>query len=250
MGISVVIIAKNEEKNIGECLASVAFADERIVIDDCSTDKTVEIAKALGAKVFQHPMNNNFGEQKTFGIKQAGNNWVLLLDCDERVTDELAEELISYNKISNQVAYEIPRLNHFIGRLLLHGGWYPDKSIRFFPRTGVSVQGKVHESIVHTYPVQSTKAALVHYTYNSWDQYLAKQNRYSTLGAEKNFDTGKRAVPVLDFVLRPAFAFFKKLVIQRGFLDGWTGFVLAANYANYTLSKYVKLYDLQRRQER
>ena len=244
--LSVVIIARNEQANIGECIASVRdIADEIIVVDDFSEDSTASIATAHGAAVYSRAMNGNWGEQQTFGIQQASREWLLLLDCDERVTEELAMEISDKVNKGKLVAYQMPRKNYFIGKWVRYGGWYPDYNVRLLPRSGSCVAGKVHPVIQHKYKLARLKNPLIHFNYNSWEQYLAKQNRYSSLAAEKNLDAGKRAQIVRDFVLRPIFAFVKKYVFQLGLLDGWLGWALANNYANYTLNKYVKLYQRQ-----
>lgn len=242
MSLSVLVLAKNEEKNIRDCIESVLFADEVIVIDDYSTDQTASIAKQLGAKVVQRAMEGNWGNQQTFAIEQATSDWIFLLDADERIPPALAEEIKQVMAAGGQYAYKVPRLNHFMGKVIRHGGWYPDYGYHLLPRQGVTVEGFVHPSVIHAYPTRFLQNHLIHYTYVSWKQYFNKFNNYTSLAAEKMAQKGKRAHFFGDIIVRPFFAFFKMYIIQLGFLDGKEGFILSVFHFFYTMAKYVKLY--------
>ena len=154
--LSVVIVARNEEKNIPACLDSVSFASEIILVDDFSTDKTKDLAESLGAKVFQRAMAGDWGAQQTFAIEQATQPWILLLDCDERITPELAEEIRERIRSGEKSAYAIKRINHFKGIRVNHGVLRPDFVPRLMPREGASVEGFVHPKIIFPYPLKKT----------------------------------------------------------------------------------------------
>ena len=176
--LTVLILAKNEEKNISDCIKSALFADEILVIDDFSMDTTARIAEELGARVIQHSMDGNWGQQKTFGIEQASHPWIYLLDADERVTEPLKEEILKAINSEEKFVYYNARLNHFCGKVVRHSGWFPDYGIHLIPKDGSYVTGYVHEEIHYNYPVKKMpkSAYLLHYTYVSWEQYLRKLN--------------------------------------------------------------------------
>lgn len=243
--VSILILAKNEEKNIGACIESVKnFADEVLVIDDMSSDKTVEISKNLGARVIQRALNKDWGRQKTFAIEQAKSDWIFILDADERVTPKLAEEI---KKIlaedDKNFAYQCARLSYFWGKPLKHGGWFPDYVVRLLPKKGTRAEGVVHEKICHEFTEKKfpQSAYLIHYPYRDWEHYFGKFNVYTTLTAKKLYDSGKRA-NFFDMIAHPFWAAFRMYFLRGGFLDGLNGFILATFHYFYTMAKYVKLY--------
>ena len=246
--LSVLILAKNEEKYIGPCLKSVSFADEIIVIDDCSTDDTAKIAKSYGAKVIERSLNGNWGEQQTFAIKHAANEWLYIIDADERMTPELAKHI---KKIvaedDRRYAYLNARLNYFFGQPLKHGGWFPDYVVRLLPVRGTYADGFVHQTIKHDYEERKFPESeyLIHYPYRSWEHYFSKFNVYTTLAAKKSAAAGKKAT-LLSIILHPLWASFRMYVLRGGWRDGRIGFILAAFHFFYTMAKYVKQYYLGR----
>ena len=248
-GITVLILAKNEEKFIGACLDSVIdFADEIIVIDDGSTDRTVEISKSKGAKVIPHALNGDWGAQQTFAINQATRDWIFFIDADERSTPQLSahiKRIIADDDRSK--AYAVARLSYFWGQPLKHGGWFPDYVIRLFPREGSYVTGFVHPKIHHECSEVELPSGeyLVHYPYRDWDHYFNKLNFYTTLAARKAKSEGKSA-SLFDMITHPIWASFRMYVLRGGFLDGKIGFVLASFHFFYTMAKYVKLYYLDK----
>lgn len=242
--VSVLIVARNEEHNIKECILSCGFAKEIIVIDDNSTDGTVELAEQLGAKVFTRAMNGDWGAQQTFAIQQATNPWIFLIDADERCTPELEKEISEAVTVNKSFAFWIKRKNKFHNNTAEHGTLRPDYVCRLMPTEGTYVDGYVHQKIMTPYPNQKLKAHMVHYTYDSWAQYLNKLNNYTTLSAEKYKKEGKKCNFGKDILFRPAWAFFKMYFLGLGFLDGKIGWILAANHYFYTMNKYVKLYYL------
>ena len=241
--LTALILAKNEEKNIAACIKSVLFAGEVIVIDDFSTDKTVEIAESLGARVVQRAMDGNWGEQQTFAIQQAAYKWVYFIDADERMTPELAAAVQEAVRKDESYTYRNARLNYFWGQPLLHGGWYPDYGIHLLPKEGSYVTGFVHPQIHHACEERKLpeKAHLIHYPYRDWQHYFSKVNRYTSLAAQKNKAAG-RQISFADIILHPAAAFMKMYILKAGWRDGKIGFILAAFHYFYTMAKYVKLY--------
>ena len=246
MSCSVVIVAKNEERNLQDCIESCkAFADEVVVVDDYSTDSTVQVAQTCGAKVFQRSMDGNWGAQQTFAIQSATQDWVFLIDADERCLPETAKEIAAIVRTQPNKAYRVRRLNHFRQKMVRHGSLSPDWVIRLLPRIGTSVEGFVHPKIQFACPLSDLQGCLLHFTYQTWTQLEGKMQKYARLAAMKYHEEGKKSHFVLDVTLRPLFSFFKMYVLKLGFLDGALGFALALNYADYTLSKYFQLHELE-----
>ena len=242
--ISALILSKNEERNIEDCIKSVLFCDEVLVVDDFSTDRTKEMAERLGARVLQRRMDGDWGGQRTFAIQSAAHEWILFVDADERVPEALAEEIRTVVAKGEKRACRIRRENRFHFNEATHGVLHPDYVMRLFPAENSRSEGLVHEKITAPYPGKNLKAPLYHYTYDSWEQYLGKLNHYTTLAAKTYREEGKRCNFFLDIVLRPVWAFIKVYFIERGFLDGKMGWILSVNHYFYTLNKYVKLYYL------
>ncbi len=230
--LSVVLITYNEEKHIADAVKSAQFANEILVLDSGSTDRTCQIAAALGAKVEQQEWLG-FGKQKQRAVALSENDWVFVLDADERITKALQEEIIQVLETPQYSAYFVPRLNYFWGKPIRHGGLYPDSTIRLFDRRKAHFDdAPVHES-VHTAEKTGTLASpMEHLAYESIEAFITKQNRYSTLHHKKPNR--------LKALFNPCWTFFKLYIIKRGFLDGWDGFVIARLYAQYTFWKYVK----------
>jgi len=243
--VSVLILAKNEEKNIADCIESVkSFADEIIVIDDFSTDKTAEISKNLGAKIFQRALNGDWSSQRNFAIQQAACDWIFMIDADERATLELCAEIKKILAVDDRkIAWRTARLSYFYGQPLKHGGWFPDYVTRLLPRKGTTVTGVVHEKIVHQFTEKNIDNAkyLIHYPYRDWAHQLNKLNTYTDLMAEKLHEEGKTA-SVFDIIFRPFWAGFRMYILRGGFLDGVIGLCQAGFHAFYTMVKYIKLY--------
>lgn len=239
--LSVTIITLNEETEIGACLESIAWADEIIVVDSGSADRTVEIAKKFTEKVFLHPWEG-YARQKNWAVAQASHEWVLSIDADERVPRELRGEIEAVLGSSSPVGgYYIPRKNFFLGRWIRHGGWHPDYVLRLFQRNeGRFVDRRVHESVSVDGPTGKLRTPLEHYTYRSIEAYFERMERYATLAAEEMFERGRKASR-LDLTLRPWSTFLKMYFLRLGFLDGRDGLRLARLYSLYTLSKYEKL---------
>lgn len=246
--ISATIIALNEEKNIRACLESVKWADEIVVSDTGSNDKTVEICGEFGAKVFNDEWLG-FGMQKNLCQERAGSEWILNLDADERITPELKDEILDTVKNAGKEGYFIPRMNYFGGRWIRHCGWYPDHNLRLYRKaSGRFSEKKVHEAVVLEGDAGYLKNPLIHLTYTDIADYILRMQRYSTLSAEEMHKLGRGAGPV-DLFLRPVFTFFKMFILKKGFLDGTEGAVLSGLYACYTFTKYAKLREMKRNKE-
>ena len=244
--LSVVIIALNAEPRIEACLKSTAFADEIIVVDSGSTDGTTEIARRHGAKVI-HQEWLGFGRQKRFAVNQATHPWVLSLDVDERVSDELRENILKEMKGPRYLAYRMPRRNRFMGRWLKHGEGYPDWSLRLFHRDHAAwSDDPVHEKVVTETPVGRLRGDLLHESENGIADYLAKQNRYTTLQAETLHTRGERA-GIWRMLLSPPLRFIKFYFLRLGFLDGVPGLMHILIGCRNSFSKYAKLNQLWKR---
>lgn len=242
--VTVIILAKNEEQNIKDCIDTVGFADEVLVIDDFSTDQTPEIAASMGARVVQHAMNGDWGGQQTFAIQEAKSKWILFLDADERISPELGAEIVTAVQKDEPKAYWMQRRNKFHHNKATHGVLRPDYVLRLMPAEGSYVEGYVHPAIITPYKEAKLQGPMYHYTYDNWQQYFNKFNNYTTLAAEKYKDAGKSCSFFKDIIIRPSWAFFKVYILDRGFLDGKMGFILSVNHYFYTMIKYVKLYYL------
>lgn len=241
--VSVIILARNEEHNIYDCIESVQFADEVLLIDDFSADDTVTIAKDLGASVIQHSLNNDWAQQRRFAISQSHCDWILFIDADERVSLELAKSIQQAIQ-GEEKSYWLCRYNLFHHNKATRGVLRPDKVLRLMPREGATVEGAVHEAFISPYPQDTLEGKLHHYTYDNWHQYFNKFNNYTTLSAEKYRDNGKSCSFFKDIILRPTWAFIKVYLLQGGILDGKMGFILSVNHYFYTMTKYVKFYYL------
>ena len=240
--LTIVILTKNEELHIVDVVNNAKLVTENIlVVDSGSTDKTVELAEDSGAKVIFRAWDNDFAAQRNFALEYVQTEWVLYLDADERINDELAEAIKKVMQAPKEAMYRFIRRNSAFGKDFKYGVLGPDSVVRMFPKDKVQWQDKVHERPVGKLPVFTLQGFLKHYTYKDFDQYISKMNTYSTIGAQNYKDKNKKVGIIKDFVLRPFLAFFKMYVLKKGFLEGWLGFVLCLNYANYTLNKYVKL---------
>lgn len=246
-GISVIVITLNEEHNIKDCLELLTWTDEIIVVDSMSKDRTVELAKKFSDRIYLVD-ERSFAYKRNLGIEKATRDWILWIDADERVTDELKEEIRNSikNNSSKVDAYLINRKSFFINKFIKHCGWYPDYSIRLFKKsTGLRFNtARVHEELSYKGRTAKLNANLVHYTDLTFEQYLIKMNSYTTSSALDLSDSGKRA-GIHDIIFRPVFTFFKMYFLKLGFLDGFIGLVLCSLSSVHVLIKYSKLYFLK-----
>jgi len=247
MTLSVVVITKNEEANITRCLSSVTWADEIVVVDSHSTDRTVDIARKYGAKIFS-PEWRGYGSAKKEGVNRATGEWILSIDADEVVTPELADEIEGVLRNgTNYAGFFMPRKTNFLGRWILHCGWYPDMLLRLFRKSkGNFNDAVVHEKVELNGETGSLKEHLLHYSYPDMDHYLRKFNLYTTLGAQEANRTGKKA-GWTDIVIKPPVSFVKHYISKQGFRDGMEGFILSVLSSLAVMIKYVKLRYLNRK---
>jgi glycosyltransferase involved in cell wall biosynthesis len=252
MTLSVAIVAMDEEANIGRILDSVRWADEIVLVDSGSKDRTCEIAREHGARVVVEPWRG-YVAQKQYAIDLCTREWVLLIDADEEVSPGLAEEIRAAIADPNAVSgYWLPRKNLFLGRWIRHGGFYPDPKLRLFRRGQGFVTGHdPHDrcELTPEVPQQTRqfKNALIHYTYPNLTLYLGHMNRYSSLGAQLAFAKGHRRFSFSNIVLRPLATFAYNYFIRLGFLDGREGLLLHQYHAVYVSWKYSKAWELGRK---
>jgi len=242
--LSVVLITQNAAAQLPECLASVAFADEVLVVDAGSDDGTAAVAARYGARVLTHEWLG-FGRQKQYAVDQAAHDWVLCLDADERVSAELAASLVRALQAPAAPVYRIARRNRFLGRWLRHGEGYPDWSARLFDRRQARWSDDVvHEKVLYAVSPATLQGDLLHESAEDLGRYLEKQNRYSTLAAEELHRNGQRA-GALQLLLSPLLRFFKFYLLRLGFLDGLPGLVHISIGCMGSFAKYAKLVELQ-----
>ena len=248
MILSVCIICFNEEQNIRRCLESVTWADEIIVVDSMSQDKTAEIAKEYTDKVYQKTWVG-YVDQKNFAISKTNGNWILSVDADEEITSTLRDEILAQTaKDDAKDGYRIPRRSFYQGRWINHSGYYPDKQLRLFRRErGYWTGGRVHERVEVQGSVGDLKKDLLHYPYKGViSGQLQTVNSFSSLIAEDMYERGRR-YHISLLLLRPTFKFFEVYLLKLGFLDGLAGFIIAITSSYAMFVRYVKLRELWNR---
>jgi glycosyltransferase involved in cell wall biosynthesis len=247
--LTALVTCGNEEAMIEDCLASLRFADEILVVDSFSTDRTLEIARPLATRILQHEYINP-AAQKNWAIPQAAHEWVLILDADERVTPALAAEIRNILEDPRHDGYWIRRRNFFLGREIRHGAWRSDKVLRLFRRDRGRYQDKqVHEEIELASTPGWCESRLLHYSYRSLDDFLRKVSRYSAWGAEDARRQGRRSQAWRIFG-HSLGHFCKSYFLKAGFLDGPEGLIIAFMEGYQGFFKYAKLYEMQRNPDR
>ena len=245
--LCVCIITLNEEENIRDCLESVKWADEIVVVDSLSADRTVEIARGYSKRVVQRPWPGHV-EQKNFALEQATCDWALSIDADERVSPELASEIQALLRAPGrpEVGYTVPRKTWYLGRWITHGGWYPNRKLRLV-RRGAARWGGVnpHDHLYVDGPVGHLKGNLCHYTYRDISDHLKTIDKFTSIAARELHERGARHA-LAGMVLHPPGRFLKMYVLRLGFLDGMAGFLVAAMASYYAFLKYAKLWELRR----
>lgn len=240
--ISAVIITKNEEKNIAGCLKSLqGIADEIIVVDSFSTDRTKEICLEYGAR-FEVRTFTDYSDQKNFGNNLAQFPFIFSIDADEHVSEELKTSILEIKKSDGKSVYQVNRLTNYCGHWIRHSGWYPDAKLRLWRKGDAEWKGNVHETLVVAEGVQ-TKALhgdLLHYSFPNIATHVDRLNRYTDMMAQQMLDQGKKA-NIFKIIFSPIFDFLKKYFLQGGILDGYYGFVICIMSAYYRFLKYIKL---------
>ena len=239
--LSVAVVVLNEEERLRACLESVVWADEIVVVDAGSGDKTVAIAREFTDRVLFRPWDG-YVAQKNFALDQCHGDWLLSLDADERVSDALRDEIqATIRGDAREAGFQLPRRNLFQGRWVRHGGLYPDWQLRLFRRgRGAFAERAVHESVKVDGPTARLRAPLVHESYRSIGDAVARLNRYSDLAAAELVRAG-RGGSLVDLLGRPVWRFLSMYVLRAGFLDGWRGLVLAGLHAHYVFLRAAKV---------
>lgn len=239
--VTAVILAKNEEKNLPSCLDSVSWVDEIILIDDNSTDKTVEIAKKAKARIYQRRLDN-FCSQRNFALEKVKTPWVLFVDPDEEVTPELAQEIKQVVKSSEFSGFRFPRRNIIFGKWIKYSGWYPDWQLHLFRKDKGRYVHKVHEQVEIQGRVGELKNFLLHKNYQSISQYLEKLARYTSLEAENQIESGYKFV-WQDLLKKPLSEFLRRFFAEEGYKDGIHGLALVLLQAFSELVVYLKIWE-------
>ena len=244
MKISVTIIVKNEEGNLPGCLQSLGFADEIIVVDSGSSDRTAEICRNHPKVRFHELPWEGFGRQKNRAAELAQNDWVFNIDADERVSPELCAAICAAD-MSRYGGFRVARENYFARRRIRYCGWYPDYTLRFYDRRRCRFSERlVHEAVDCPGPVGVLQGNLIHYTYAGISDYVGRMDKYSSLAAEEVVKAGKRP-GIATLLFRPLFTFFKMFVLKQGFREGYYGLLLSLLYSVYTFLKYAKAREIR-----
>lgn len=236
--ISVCVITYNEEANIEDCLKSVTWADEIVVLDSFSTDKTKEICLKYTDKFFQEKWEG-FGITKNKAVRKCTGDWIFVLDADERITEELKDELLALEPKAS--AYKVARKSFFGKNWIKYCGWYPDFSIRFF-KSGKALfkEVEVHESLEVDGVIEELKNPMLHYTYKDVSDFISRLNRYTSLSAKEK-ECKSWFKNMLDVIFRPIFTFLKLYILKKGFMQGFDGIKISGLYAFSVFVKYLKI---------
>jgi len=247
MMLSAVVLSKNEEKNIKLCLESLAFCDEIILVDDFSEDKTVEVARSLGALVFQRKLAGDFSSQRNFGLEKANGNWVLFVDSDEIVPEPLRLEIVSKinDPLNKTSGYFLKRRTFFLGREIKYGQAKDDKVLRLARKNSGIWKRKVHEFWEIEGKVETLNNYLDHYTSSSLKDFIDKINFYSDLHAVSNLEEGKKS-NLFKIIFYPPFKFLDNFIFKLGFLDGNYGLVFSLLMSFHSFLSWSKLWLLQK----
>jgi glycosyltransferase involved in cell wall biosynthesis len=248
--ISAIVVCFNEEDRIEDCLKSLRWCDEIVVIDSFSTDRTAEICRSYTDRFIQRQWTG-YREQKAFAHSQASMDWVLLVDSDERVPPELRDEIRAALAKDRGVyaGYAVPRLVNYLGRWWWRGGWYPDYDVRLFRRERAAWGGsEPHEKILVDGKVRRLKQCLHHYSYRDIEDHIERINRFTSIASRELKKEGGRW-RLSDALLRPAARFFRSYILKRGFTEGFAGFYVAVTAAVYVFLKYAKLWEIESEEE-
>ena len=242
-GITGIVITFNEEERIAEAIASLSCCDEVLVVDSESTDRTRDIARTLGARVIERAWQG-YSSQKNFAAEQTANDWILSIDADERLSVELADEILQWKKSvrsGSAVAWSMPRRAFYLGRWIKHSGWYPDRKIRLYDKRYCQWEGEfVHERVKVNGEIGRFREDLLHLPYRDWHDHEKRIDRYTELAAQAARSTGLRG-NVLKLVLGPPTTFIRSFILHAGFLDGWRGLAIAYMGARYVFQREFRI---------
>lgn len=243
--ITAIIPTLNEEIHIEAAIKSVDFADEIIVIDSFSTDKTVELAEKYNVKIIKREFDD-FSSQKNFAIQQAKHNWIYILDADERVTPDVKKEILEAVKNpKNYVGFYVRRSFFFAGKKIKYSGWQRDKVVRLFLKEHCKYVGVVHETIKTNGELGFFNGKIHHFGYKNYNHFISKIHHYGELKAKELHSKGKK-VTAYHLLIKPTYRLFSHFVLKKGFLDGYTGLVLSITQAYAVLTRYIKLWLLNK----
>lgn len=243
--LTALVISKDEEEKIEDCLKSLLFADEIVMIDSGSTDGTIEIAKSYGVRVVHNDWPGYIG-QRNFAKKFAEGEWVLSLDADERVSPELRDEIIKVLKNPKADGYAIPRVVFYINRWIRHCGWYPDRKIRLFKKEkGVWGGENPHDKVILDGKVENLNGDLYHLSFDDISDHIRTIQNFTSVAADERVAKGKKA-GLFAILLRPPATFLKMYILKRGFLDGIPGFIVSSLSAWHVFSKYIKIREINK----
>jgi len=245
--LSAVIITYNEERNIARCIASLqGLADEVVVVDSYSTDGTQRICEAMGARFIQRAWDG-YSPQRNFAVASASHNWVLAIDADEALSEQLKTSMQQAKAAGQHLNFRFNRKTNYCGQWIHHSGWYPDAKFRLFDRRECRWEGVVHERLnIPTSGVRHLHGDLLHYSYTSISEHIQRMDRYSTLAAQELQAKGKQP-SLVKIIFSPSLKFFRFYLVQLGVLDGVAGIVIASVSAYGTFLKYVKHWYLVKR---
>jgi glycosyltransferase involved in cell wall biosynthesis len=248
--ISATIITFNEERKIESCIKSlIGVADEIIVVDSCSTDRTKEICSAYPVRFITHTFEG-YVAQKNYAVKQANFDYILALDADERLSDQLKESILKIKTSWDSVdGYAFDRYNNYCGKWMHFSGWYPERKIRLWDRRKAQWGGTDPHDFVHLSrrKVKSLKGNLLHYAYLTVDEHLQQVYKFAEIAARSKYNNGERPSFIVNVIFSPLFRFVKSYFFQLGFLDGYYGFVFCAVSSSLTFFKYLRLYEYKRK---
>lgn len=250
MKITATVITLNEEHNIAAALESLSWADEIIVVDSQSADRTVEIARGFTDRVFVRPWPG-YSAQKNFAAEQAANDWIFSLDADERVSKELANEIeqLKGGAEPEAAGFEMSRLTFYLGRWIKHSGWRPDLKLRLYDRRRARWRGDyVHETLEADGKIERLYGDILHYTVRDASEHHLRMDRYTTLAAEQAYSQRKRA-SILSLLVSPAGVFLRSYILKLGFLDGVPGLAIARFAAHYEFLKNLKLWEMRMKRD-
>jgi glycosyltransferase involved in cell wall biosynthesis len=247
---SVTVITLNEERNLRDCLRGVSWADEIVVVDSGSTDRTLEVAREFTGSIFTNAWTG-MREQKNFAAERARNDWILNLDADERLTSEGQEEIKGVLREPRHAGYEFPRKNIFLGKWMRHGGWHPDRTLRLYRKDLGSFAGiNPHSNVVlKSGTTGQLESPLVHYTYTSFAHYISKQFPYSDAAAREV--VGKGAAPISSgrIFVKTSWKFVETFILKRGFLDGPHGLIVALGACFAAYMKQARIWEMTREKQ-
>jgi glycosyltransferase involved in cell wall biosynthesis len=249
--LSTVLAVKDEEMMIEDCLKTLDFADEVVVVDTGSIDQTNKIAEKYGARIIKYTNGKSFSDWRNRELKEAKGEWILFIDADERITSKLREEILATINNSSANAFAIPRKNKILGKFLMHGGWYPDYQKRLFRKQALKGwRGEVHEEAEYEGELEHLKNPMLHIKHEDFSQMVEKTNNWSEIEAKLMFEAGHPPMNIPRFISAMWREFWQRMLVKRAFLDGKTGIMFALYQVFSRFVSYAKLWEMQEKSKR